>query len=94
MQSGCKPVLVEPDYKTYNIDPLLIEEKINSNTKAIIPVHLYGKCCEMLPIFELAKKYDLKVIEDCAQAHGATYSGEKREASVILVLSVFIRQKI
>ena len=71
VQSGFKPVLVEPDRKTYNIDPWLIEEKINENTRAIIPVHLYGKCCDMLPIKELAEKHDLKIIEDCAQSHGA-----------------------
>lgn len=68
-----KPVLVEPDINTYNIDSNKIEEKINNNTKAILVVHLYGKSCEMDPIIEISKKYDLKIIEDCAQSHGAKY---------------------
>jgi dTDP-4-amino-4,6-dideoxygalactose transaminase len=75
--NGLVPVLVEPDIATYNIDPLKIEEKVSSRTKAIMVVHLYGKCCEMDPIMVLAQKYDLKVIEDCAQAHGASYKGQK-----------------
>lgn len=73
---GAKPVFVEPDIRTYNINPALIEEKITSNTKAIMPVHLYGQACDMDPIMEIAKKYNLKVLEDCAQAHGATYKGK------------------
>ena len=72
-----KPVLVEPDIATYNIDPEKIEEKITSKTKAIMVVHLYGKMCEMDKINAIAKKYNLKVIEDCAQAHGATYKNKK-----------------
>lgn len=71
------PVLVEPDINTYNIDPSLIEAKINSKTKAILPVHLYGQLCEMDQINEIARKHNLKVIEDCAQAHGAI-NNEKR----------------
>lgn len=73
---GAKPVLVEPDIRTYNIDPSKIEKKITANTKAIIPVHLYGQPCDMDPILAIAKKYNLYVIEDCAQAHGATYNGK------------------
>ncbi|RYY08344.1 MAG: DegT/DnrJ/EryC1/StrS family aminotransferase [Sphingobacteriaceae bacterium] len=65
------PVLVEPDIDTYNINPNLIEAKINNRTKAILPVHLYGQLCNMEEINTLAKKYNLKVIEDCAQSHGA-----------------------
>jgi dTDP-4-amino-4,6-dideoxygalactose transaminase len=65
------PVLVEPDLFTYNIDPQLIEEKITDKTVAILPVHLYGQLCDMATISSIAKKYTLKVIEDCAQAHGA-----------------------
>ncbi len=65
------PVLVEPDINTYNIDIDKIEEKITSKTKAIMVVHLYGQCVEMKKILDLAKKYNLKVIEDSAQAHGA-----------------------
>lgn len=71
IQSGCIPVLIEPDANTYNIDPKLIEQKITNKTKAIMPVHLYGKCCDMISIKEIAIKYDLKIIEDCAQSHGA-----------------------
>lgn len=74
---GATPVLVEPDIKTFNINPALIEEKITSKTKAIMPVHLYGQACDMDPIMEIAKKHDLFVVEDCAQAHGATYKGRK-----------------
>lgn len=74
---GAKLVLVEPDICTFNIDPRKIEEKITDKTKAIIPVHLYGQPCNMDPIMEIAKKYQLYVIEDCAQAHGATYKGKK-----------------
>lgn len=73
VQNGLTPVLVEPDLLTYNIDPGLIEERITSRTKAIMVVHLYGKVCDMDPIMQLASKYGLKVIEDCAQAHGAMY---------------------
>lgn len=76
-QNGLIPILVEPDSLTYNIDPNKIEEQITNRTKAIMVVHLYGKVCEMAPIMKLAKKYDLKVIEDCAQAHGASYKGQK-----------------
>lgn len=73
---GAKPVLVEPDIHTFNINPELIEEKITDNTKAIIPVHLYGQPCNMTPIMEIAKKYNLYIVEDCAQAHGAKYRGQ------------------
>lgn len=72
---GAKPVFVEPDIRTYNIDPAKIEEKITGNTRAIMPVHLYGQACDMDPIMAIAKKHNLYVIEDCAQAHGATYKG-------------------
>ncbi len=73
VQNGLQPVLVEPNIETYNIDATKIEEKITSKTKAILPVHLYGKVCEMNSILNIAKKYNLKVIEDCAQAHGAKF---------------------
>ena len=75
--NGCTPVLVEPDINTYNINPDLIEEKITSRTKAIIPVHLYGQAVQMKKIWELAKKCNLKIIEDAAQAHGALYEGRR-----------------
>lgn len=74
---GLKPILVEPDIKTYNIDPDKIEEKINRNTRAVIVVHLYGKACEMDKINNICKRNNLKLIEDCAQSHGATFKGEK-----------------
>lgn len=76
-QNSCTPVLVEPDINTYNINPDLIEEKITSKTKAIIVVHLYGQAVQMDKIWELAKKYNLKIIEDSAQAHGAIYKNKK-----------------
>ena len=77
VQNGLIPVLVEPDIATYNIDPKKIEEKITSKTRAIMVVHLYGKMCEMDTINTIAKKHNLKVIEDCAQAHGAKYKNKK-----------------
>jgi dTDP-4-amino-4,6-dideoxygalactose transaminase len=73
---GLKPVLVEPDIATYNIDPKKIEKKISKKTKAIMIVHLYGKSCEMDPIIEIKNKYGLKLIEDCAQSHGAKYKNK------------------
>ena len=73
---GATPVFVEPDIRTFNIDPSRIEEAITEKTKAIMPVHLYGQPCDMDPIMEIAKKYGLFVVEDCAQAHGATYKGK------------------
>lgn len=74
---GATPVFVEPDIRTFNIDPTRIQEKITSRTKAIMPVHLYGQACDMDPIMNLAQKHHLFVVEDCAQAHGATYKGRK-----------------
>ena len=75
--AGAKPIPVEPDIRTFNIDPALIEEKITKRTKAIIPVHLYGMPADMDPIMDLAEKYNLKVLEDSAQAHGAIYGNKK-----------------
>ncbi len=74
---GAKPVFVEPDIRTFNINPALIEAAITEKTKVIMPVHLYGQACDMDPIMAIAKQYGLKVVEDCAQAHGATYKGKK-----------------
>ena len=74
---GATPVFVEPILEEYNINPALIEEKITSKTKAIIGVHLYGQCCDMDKIKEIAKKHNLIVLEDAAQAHGALYKGKK-----------------
>lgn len=74
--AGAMPVPVEPNEKTYNIDPGRIEAAITEKTKAIIPVHLYGQPADMDSILEIASRYSLKVIEDAAQAHGARYKGK------------------
>jgi dTDP-4-amino-4,6-dideoxygalactose transaminase len=75
--TGALPVPVEPDISTYNIDPKLIEERITSRTKVILPVHLYGQPAYMDEINELASKYNLRVLDDAAQAHGARYKGKR-----------------
>jgi len=75
VKCGAKPVFTDIDPKTYNIDPAQIEQKINSKTKAILPVHLYGQPAAMEPILEIGKKHNLKVVEDCAQSLGAKYKG-------------------
>lgn len=76
-KNGHIPKLIEPGIETYNIDVNLIEEAITSKTVAIMPVHLYGQICEMDKISVIAKKHNLKIIEDSAQAHGAIYNGKK-----------------
>ncbi len=76
-ENDCTPVLVEPDINTYNINPDLIEEKITDKTKAIMVVHLYGQAVQMEKIWKLAQKYNLKIIEDAAQAHGALYQNKR-----------------
>jgi len=75
--AGATPVPVEPDERTYNIDPAKIEQAITPKTKAIMVVHLYGQTADMDPINVIAKKHSVKVIEDCAQAHGARYKGRR-----------------
>ena len=75
-ENGLTPVLVEPDNNTFNLDPALIEQAITEKTKAILTVHLYGQVTGMDEINAIANKHNLKVIEDCAQAHGAVYTGE------------------
>jgi dTDP-4-amino-4,6-dideoxygalactose transaminase len=75
--SGAVPIPVEPNKKTYNIDINLIEEAVTKKTKAIIPVHLYGQSVDLDPILSIARDYDLKVLEDGAQCHGAKYKGRK-----------------
>lgn len=74
---GAKPVFVDIDEDTFSIDANAIEKAITPKTKAIIPVHLYGQPCEMDVIMDIAKRYNLYVIEDCCQAIGATYKGKK-----------------
>lgn len=76
-RNGAKPVFVEPEPESYNIDVTKIEEKITDKTKAVLPVHLYGQPADMDPILEIAERHNLKVIEDAAQAHGAEYKGKK-----------------
>lgn len=76
LYTGAKPVFVDIDPITYNIDPSKIEEAITDKTKAIMPVHLYGQACNTDEINKIAKKYDLLVIEDAAQAHGSIFNGK------------------
>jgi dTDP-4-amino-4,6-dideoxygalactose transaminase len=76
-QVGATPVFVEPDISTYNLDPNLIAQQITERTKAILVVHLYGRAADMEAISSLAKKHELKVIEDAAQAHGAMVKGRR-----------------
>lgn len=79
---GAKPVLVDIDPKTFNIDPAKISQVITPKSKAIIPVHLYGQCADMAPIMELAKRHNLSVIEDAAQAIGSEYRDGRRACSM------------
>lgn len=76
-RSGLKPILVEPDTKTFNIDPSLIEAHLTDQAKVILPVHLYGQCAEIDAINAIALKYNLKVLEDAAQGHGSIYKGKR-----------------
>lgn len=77
LHAGLKPVFVDVDAKTYNIDPKCVEERITKKTVAIMPVHTFGQPCEMDAIVAIAKRYNLRIIEDCAEAHFATYRGKK-----------------
>lgn len=76
-QCGARPVPVEPDARTYNINPLRIEEAITPATRVIMPVHLYGQPADLDPILAIARKYGLRVVEDAAQAHGARYKSKR-----------------
>ncbi|MDX2495082.1 MAG: DegT/DnrJ/EryC1/StrS family aminotransferase [Desulfuromusa sp.] len=80
IQCGLRPVLVEPDLATYNIDPVNLERKITSRSVGIMVVHLYGKVCAMDRITAIAQQHRLKVFEDCAQAHGASFNGVRAGA--------------
>jgi len=75
VNAGARPVFVDIDPKTFNLDPALIEPAITKRTKAIVPVHLFGQCADMDPILRLAQKHGLKIIEDTAQSIGAAYTG-------------------
>jgi len=77
IRNGFKPVLVEPDISTYNINAAIIKQSITKKTAAILVVHLYGKPCLMDKIVDIANEYSLEIIEDCAQAHGAMFQGQK-----------------
>lgn len=74
--AGGIPILVDIDPLTYTMDSTKIEERITKKTKVILPVHLYGQCADMDPILAIARKHGLKIVEDCAQAHGAKYHGQ------------------
>jgi dTDP-4-amino-4,6-dideoxygalactose transaminase len=75
--AGARPVFVDVDEQTYTLDPNLLERAITPQTRAIIPVHLFGQMADMDPILEIARRHDLRVIEDACQAHGAEYKGRK-----------------
>lgn len=77
LQAGLVPVLAEPEISTYNIDPDEIKAKITPRTVAIMPVHLYGRCCDMDAIMAIANEHKLIVVEDCAQSHGSLYKGKQ-----------------
>ena len=86
---GAKPVFIDVNESDFLINSDLIEGKITEKTKAIIPVHLYGNVCDMDKIIEIAKKHNLHIIEDCAQAHGSTYKGKKVPVKDIGCFSFF-----
>jgi len=77
VRTGARPVFVDIDPKTYNIDPALVEQAVTEKTKAIMPVHLFGQMVDMDPIVEIARKHDLDVVEDAAQSITSTYKGSK-----------------
>ncbi len=87
--TGARPVFIDIEEKSLLIDTDKIEEKITNKTKAIIPVHLYGNVCDMDKIFQISKKHNLLVIEDCAQAHGSKYNGKKAPVGDIGCFSFF-----
>ena len=77
LEANLTPILVEPDLRTYNMDTRLAEKAVTKKTRAILPVHLYGKISDMKALTKIAEEYGLKIVEDCAQAHGAMQGGKK-----------------
>lgn len=94
VSTGATPVFVDIDPESYLMDTTLIEEKITNKTKCIIPVHLYGQCVNMDNIKQVADAYRLKVIEDCAQSHGATFKGKKAGSMSDLAAFSFYPTKV
>lgn len=93
--TGAKPVFVDADKDSWNIDVGKIEEKVTTRTKAIMPVHIFGKMCDMDAIEKIAKKYNLFIVEDAAEAHGAEYHGKKSGSfSDIAAFSFFANKNI
>ena len=92
-RTGAKPVFTDIDYATFNIDPLQIENKITPRTKAIMPVHLFGQCADMEPIWRIAERHNLLVIEDSAQSLGAEYQGKKTGSLAALACMSFYPTK-
>lgn len=92
--TGAKPVFVDIDEETFNINPGLLEDVITEKTKAIMPVHLYGQLCDMDPILEFAKKHDLVIIEDAAQVIGAKYKGEPAGSFGTGVFSLYATKNV
>ena len=94
LYTGARPVFVDIDPLTYNLDPAKIEEVITPRTKAIMPVHLYGLMCNMSAIMEIARVHNLIVIEDACQAHGASYKGQKAGSFGTGVFSLYPTKNI
>ncbi len=92
--TGAKPVLVDSEFRTWNIDVSKIDKKISNNTKVIMPVHTYGHPVDMDPVLELCKKNDLYVVEDAAEAHGAVYKGKKTGGIGVMGCFSFYGNKI
>ena len=76
VRAGLKPILVEPDIRTYNLDPQRVKEALTAKTRVIMPVHLYGKSCDMTSLRQIADEHGLFIVEDCAQAHGCRHNGQ------------------
>ena len=82
--TGAKPVIVDVEEDSWCMSPDALEKAITPNTKAVIPVHIYGQPCDMGRIREIAKKYQLYIVEDCAEAHGAKWNNRRGGSFVIL----------